>query len=73
MSIKIKTGIDPNGQFKHQQNHTPVVDVEDEESLRKWGEVLHLSREELIAAVKSFGPKVRDIRLGLAGRENKAA
>lgn len=49
------------------------VDIKCEESLSKWGEVLELSRRELLDAAEEFGPIVRDIRRGLRARQQGAA
>lgn len=46
-----------------------MVDVNSEESLEKWGSVLELSTRELLEAVKTFGPVVRDIRIGLLNQK----
>lgn len=64
--LKIGFGLDSgSSSFGGSTDGQAHVDIQDEQNLRKWEEVLHLSRGELIEAVKSFGPLVRDIRLGL--------
>lgn len=50
------------------------IDINSEESLEKWASNLHLERKELLAAIKEFGPVVRDIRRGLLNsRKDEAA
>ena len=50
------------------------IDVSSEESLERWGSILHLGRNELLSAIDEFGPVVRDIRRGLVNaKEDKAA
>lgn len=43
----------------------PSIDPGNEGSKKKWRKILKLTEEELLQAIKKFGPKVRDIRLGL--------
>jgi hypothetical protein len=50
-----------------------TIDVSSEADLEKWGNVLHLSRSELLAAINDFGPVVRDIRIGLLHRSSDRA
>jgi hypothetical protein len=69
--IKVNTGESgghsPGAYYK--EPALAIVDINSEESLEKWGKVLELSRKELLEAVNSFGPVVRDIRLGLLNQE----
>jgi hypothetical protein len=67
--LNIKTAIGQNSHFRDQENSEPHVDVQDEKCIKKWAHVLSISTDELLMAVKEFGPKIRKIRLGLAARE----
>jgi hypothetical protein len=50
------------------------IDTSSEESLEKWGAILHLGRKDLLSAINEFGPVVRDIRRGLINaKDDKAA
>lgn len=64
-------GYSPPGYYREQA--PAVIDVKSEESLDKWETVLHLSRSELLQAIKDFGPVVRDIRRGLLNQSDEAA
>jgi hypothetical protein len=50
-----------------------VIDTMDDQSLEKWGEILHLSQAELQEAIKDYGTIVRDIRRGLRKNHQDAA
>lgn len=67
--VKIKTSVDQNNHYREKKEAVPMVDIEDEESLKKWAFVLDLSCEDLIVAAKSFGPKISDIRRGLSKQQ----
>lgn len=77
MSDKFKiSNSDGNGQtpgYYYKESAPAKIDVNSEESLAKWEAVLHLSRQELLSAVKDFGPFVRDIRRGLRSQNDEAA
>ncbi len=65
-TLKISSG-DSGGSSPpaYYREGTPaVIDVGSEKSLRKWEANLHLTRGELLEAIKAFGPVVRDIRRG---------
>jgi len=67
MGIKVHTG-ESNGYSPgpyYRSSAPAVIDVNSEESLKKWEEALHLSRKELLDAIEAYGPQVRNIRLGL--------
>lgn len=75
MSIKVHTG-ESNGHSPgayYQSSAPAVIDVNSEESLNKWQDVLHLSRKELLDAIGNFGPEVRNIRRGLLSSSDQAA
>jgi hypothetical protein len=75
MGIKVHTG-ESNGHSPgsyYRSSALAVIDVNSEESLSKWQEVLHLSRKELLEAISQFGPEVRNIRRGLLSSSDKAA
>lgn len=75
MGIKVHNGdgggYSPPGYYKEPLQ--AVIDVHSEESLQKWGSVLHLERSELLQAINDFGPVVRDIRRGLLKQFQEAA
>ena len=50
-----------------------TIDVTSEESLEKWGNLLHLSRSELLDSIKKYGNTVRDIRVGRMKDHGEAA
>jgi hypothetical protein len=75
MGIKVYSG-DGGGQTPPGYYKAPalsIVDVNCDESLSKWADILHLERRELLEAVREFGPVVRDIRRGLLRRSEEAA
>ncbi len=75
MGIKVHTGesngYSPGAYYKSAD--PAVIDIHSEESLNKWQNVLHLSRKELMEAIDSFGPEVRNIRRGLLSSLDEAA
>lgn len=77
MSDRFKIGnSDGNGSTPaayYREQAPAKIDVNSEESLAKWEAVLHLSRSELLNAIKEYGPTVRDIRRGLRHQDNEAA
>lgn len=66
--MKISTGVDRNPQHQAGKEQEARVDISDEASRKRWSEVLHLTEEELVEAVKAYGPVVRNIRIGLRSR-----
>lgn len=64
-------GYSPPSYWK--ESNLARIDVTNEESLHKWGSLLHLHRHELLSAVAEFGPVVRDIRRGLLLRRQDEA
>ena len=75
MGLKVYTG-ESNGYSPgayYQSSAPATVDINSEESLKKWEEVLHLSRKELLQAVENFGPLIRNIRRGLLESADEAA
>jgi hypothetical protein len=77
MSDRFKIGnSDGNGSTPgayYRESAPAKIDVNSEESLAKWEAVLHLSRSDLMNAIKEFGPMVRDIRRGLRSQNDEAA
>lgn len=74
-SVKITNG-DSGGASPPAYYKAPpdaVINIDSEDSLSKWESVLHLSRAELLSAIKDFGPVVRDIRRGLRARNQDEA
>jgi len=75
MGIKVYTG-ESNGYSPgayYQSSAPAIIDVNSEESLHKWQELLHLTRKELLEAIENFGPEVRNIRRGLLASSDQAA
>jgi hypothetical protein len=75
---RLKVGTGPSGGYSPpsywKEAKDAQIDPNCEESLKKWEEVLHLSRSEILAAIDDFGPVVREIRRGLLYRsQNEAA
>lgn len=64
ISSTLGHGTGPQGQSRE-----GVVDIEDEKSVTRWAEALHVDPEELLQLVQEYGPIVRDIRQGLSKRE----
>lgn len=50
-----------------------IVDIENEESVKKWASNLGVTPKELKTAIQSYGVVVRDIRKGLLLEKNKAS
>jgi hypothetical protein len=46
------------------------VDIHNEESLMTWQKSLQLTRQELLQAIREFGPGVKDIRRGLVNKKD---
>ena len=61
--MKINTGVDRNPQHQTGKEQEARVDVTDEASLKRWGEVLHLSEDELLEAVKAGYARNREVLL----------
>ncbi len=49
-----------------------VIDINSPESIEKWARVFEISTTDLVAAIKEFGPVVRDIRRGFLERKEAA-
>jgi hypothetical protein len=64
-------GYSPPGYYKDPPS--AFVDLQSEESIKKWQEVLKMTRSELVYAVEEFGPLIKNIRRGLRNRKNDAA
>lgn len=76
MAIKVGSsdsgGYSPGAYYKASQPAT--IDVNNKIALLNWCNILGISEKDLLAAVKEYGPRVRDIRKGLReAQENKAA
>ena len=73
--LKVHTGesngYSPGSYYK--ASNPAVIDINNEESLAKWEGILGLNRKELMSAIESFGPVVRDIRRGLRISHDEAA
>lgn len=64
-------GYSPPGYYKDPPS--AFVDLQSEESIKKWQEILKMTRSELVYAVEEFGPLIKNIRRGLRNRESHAA
>lgn len=77
MSKKLSVHSDDGGGYSppsyYKEAPAAVIDIANEESLRKWEAVLEMSRVELLDAIKDFGPVLRDIRRGLRRSRDDAA
>jgi len=75
MPIKVGTGdsggYSPGAYYK--ASKPAVIDVNDKVAFANWCNVLGLSERELTDAIREFGPRVRDIRLGLRADNGEAA
>jgi hypothetical protein len=63
-------GYSPGG---HYRMNEAIVDIENEESVKKWASNLGVTPKELKTAIQSYGVVVRDIRKGLLLEKNKAS
>lgn len=75
MGIKVHTG-ESNGHSPdayYRSSAPAVIDVNSEDSLTKWENILHLTRKELLEAINEYGPEVRNIRRGLRSSSDEAA
>lgn len=75
MGLKVHTG-ESNGHSPgsyYKSAPSAAIDVNSEESLKRWQDVLHLTRKELLEAIHDFGPEVRNIRRGLLASSDQAA
>lgn len=75
MGLKVYTG-ESNGYSPgayYQSSDPAFVDINSEESLKKWQEILRLSRKELLEAVNNYGPIIKNIRRGLLNSSDQAA
>lgn len=75
MGIKVHTG-ESNGHSPgayYRSSAPAVIDVNSEDSLSKWENILHLTRKELLEAINNYGPEIHNIRRGLISVSDKAA
>lgn len=49
----------------YRQNAQANIDLSSDKDKKKWRKILNLSEKEFEEAVKKFGTKIRDIRIGL--------
>lgn len=75
MGIKVHTsesnGYSPGSYYR--EGAPAQLDVNSEESISKWCEILNLSRKDLLAAAEAYGPVIKNIRRGLRQSEEDAA
>ncbi len=69
--VLIKSNVGQNSHFRDKNLSEPHVDLEDEKSVQKWASVLHVTADELKRLVKSYGPTIKKIRLGMAELERE--
>lgn len=55
----------------YKESPAAQINPDDESSLKKWQEVLHLSRKELLAAIELYGNDIRNIRRGLINQKSE--
>lgn len=76
MSKGLKVEAEDGGGFSppryYKEPPMAKIDIHDEESLEKWGNILHLERHELLKAIEEYGPVVRDIRRGFLNKSGAA-
>ncbi len=75
MGIKVHTG-ESNGYSPgayYRSSGPAIIDVNSEEEIKKWADVLDLSKDELLKVIEHYGPAVKNIRLGLRSEKNEAA
>lgn len=64
-------GFSPGAYYKEPPQ--TKIDPNNEDDLEKWQVSLQVDRKTLLAAIKAFGPGVRDIRRGLVNQKSKDA